>query len=38
MGTKLSNAEIEKALRDEQIEKERKAKLKALKEEQIIKK
>jgi hypothetical protein len=38
MSTKLSNAEIEKALRDEQIEKERKAKLKALKEEQIIKK
>jgi hypothetical protein len=38
MSTKLSNAEIEKALKDEQIEKERKAKLKALKEEQIIKK
>jgi hypothetical protein len=38
MSTKLSNAEIEKALRDEQVEKERKAKLKALKEEQIIKK
>lgn len=38
MGTKLSNAEIEKALRDEQIAKEKKAKLKALKEEQIIRK
>jgi hypothetical protein len=38
MSTKLSNAEIEKALKDEQIEKERKAKLKALKEEKIIKK
>jgi len=38
MGTKLSNAEIEKALKDEQIAKEKKAKLKALKEEQIIKK
>ena len=38
MGTKLSNAEIEKALKDEQIAKEKKAKLKALKEEKIIKK
>jgi len=38
MSTKLSNAEIEKALKDEQIDKEKKAKLKALKEEQIIKK
>lgn len=38
MSTKLSNAEIEKSLKDEQIAKEKKAKLKALKEEQIIKK
>lgn len=38
MGTKLSNTEIEKELQKEQIEKERKAKLKSLKEEQIIKK
>jgi hypothetical protein len=38
MGTKLSKAEIEKELQKEQIEKERKAKLKALKEEKIIKK
>ena len=38
MSTKLSNAEIEKALKEEQIAKEKKAKLKALKEEQIIKK
>ena len=38
MSTKLSNAEKEKELKDEQIAKEKKAKLKALKEEQIIKK
>ena len=38
MGTKLSNAEIEKALKDEQIDKEKKEKLKALKKEEIIKK
>ena len=38
MSTKLSNAEIEKALKDEQIAKEKKAKLKSLKEQQIIKK